>query len=62
MKEYYFFTSMPRAGNTLLGSLINQNPNLCLTPNSIVPDMLWELERIKDKNTYKNFVDDKAFY
>jgi hypothetical protein len=61
MKEYYFFTSMPRAGNTLLGSLINQNPNLCLTPNSIVPDMLWELERIKDKNTYKNFVDDKAF-
>lgn len=61
MKDFYFFTSMPRAGNTLLGSLINQNPNVCVTPNSIVPDMLWELHKIKNTNAYKNFPDLKSF-
>ena len=61
MKEYYFFIGMPRAGNTLLGSLINQNPNLCLTPNSIVLDMLWQLESLKNQSIYKNFEDKKSF-
>jgi|TARA_B110000858_G_C17782937_1_gene465716 hypothetical protein len=61
MKEYYFFTSMPRAGNTLLGTLINQNPNLCLTPNSIVPGIIWDLESIKNTMNYANFLNEEAF-
>lgn len=60
-KQYYFLSGLPRAGNTLLGSLINQNPNVCLTANSVVADILWELELIKKGQTFLNFPDSKSF-
>jgi len=62
VKEYFFLVGLPRAGNTLLGSLINQNTNVCLTANSILMDVLWQLDDIKRNNHYyKNFPDEKSF-
>ena len=61
MKEYYFLNSLPRAGNTLLGSILNQNPNLNLTANTIVIDIICQLHFIKDYETYKNFPDLNSF-
>ena len=62
MKKYFFLAGLPRAGNTLLGSLINQNSNVCLTANSILMDVLWQLEIIKRENLYfRNFPDIKSF-
>ena len=49
--------SLPRAGNTLIGSLINQNKNVCLTANSIVPDILKNLNDFKHHKTFHNFPD-----
>jgi len=62
VKEYFFLVGLPRAGNTLLGSLINQNSNVCLTGNSILMDVLWQLDNIKQNSQYfKNFPDKKSF-
>tara|TARA_R110000765_G_scaffold341452_1_gene431560 strand:- start:275 stop:1036 length:762 start_codon:yes stop_codon:yes gene_type:complete len=60
-KQYYFLQGLPRSGNTLLSSLINQNPNVCLTANSILVDILWQLSIIKDSSSYKNFPDSTSF-
>ena len=43
MKKIYFLCGLPRAGNTLLGSIVNQNKNIKITANSIVPDILYYL-------------------
>ncbi len=60
MKAYYFLTGLPRSGNTLLGSILNQNHNICLTANTILTDILYQLHLIKDYQIYKNFPDEKS--
>ena len=60
MKAYYFLSGLPRSGNTLLGSIINQNPKLSLTSNTILTDVLYQLHLIKDYQIYKNFPDEKS--
>lgn len=50
-----FLCSMPRAGNTLLGSMINQNKKVKLTPNSIMLDVLESLNKLKEKPIFTNF-------
>jgi hypothetical protein len=61
MKAYYFLTSLPRSGNTLLGSIINQNPKLNITANSILVDVIYQLDLIKNYKIYKNFPDQNSF-
>ena len=60
MKEYYFLSGLPRSGNTLLGAIINQNPKINLTSNTILTDVLHQLSLIKDYQIYKNFPDEKS--
>jgi hypothetical protein len=60
MKAYYFLTGLPRSGNTLLGSIINQNPKLNLTANTLVTDIIYQLYLLKDYNIYKNFPDEQS--
>jgi len=60
MKNIYFLCGMPRAGNTLLGSLINQNPKLNLTANTILADVIYQIELCKELNIFKNFPDHKS--
>ena len=60
MKDYSFFCGMPRAGSTLLSSLINQNPKICLTANSVLPDILFQILNIKHQDLFKNFPDEKS--
>ena len=38
-KKIFFLAGFPRAGNTLLTSILNQNPDVCCTPNSITLEM-----------------------
>ena len=52
--------SLPRAGNTLFGSLLNQNPRIKVTANSIVPDIIWRTECLKQDQIYHNFPDEKS--
>jgi len=61
MKEYYFLTGLPRSGNTLLGSIINQNHKVCLTANTLVTDIFYQLYLLEDCEILKNFPDKKSF-
>jgi len=60
MKNITFLTGLPRAGNTLFASLLNQNKNITTTPNSIVADLLHESFKCKHNITYQNFPDEKS--
>jgi len=48
-KRLFFLIAMPRSGNTLFASIINQNPNVVCTANSIT------LEIIKEKYGHIRF-------
>jgi hypothetical protein len=61
MKNIFFLNGLPRAGNTLLGSLINQTTQIKVTAASIVPDILFELNKLKFNNVYLSFKDEKSF-
>ena len=62
MKQYYFLVGLPRSGNTLLSSILNQNPKVSVTANSIVPDILWNLHCERENSlTFKNFPDHRSY-
>lgn len=61
MKKIYYLCGLPRSGNTLFGSLLNQNPRIQVTANSIVLDMMWELNKLKNGRTFINFPDHTSF-
>jgi len=59
-KKYFFLSGMPRAGNTLLSSILNQNPNIGATANSLITDMLFETSQLKNKETFLSFPDHQS--
>jgi hypothetical protein len=61
MNNIYFLCGLPRAGNTLLGSIVNQSHHVKLTANTILTDVIYQLQLIKDYEIYKNFPDEKSF-
>ena len=61
MKKIYYLCGLPRSGNTLFGSLLNQNSEIQVTSNSIVCDMLWNIENLKTHRTFINFPDHSSF-
>ena len=60
MKKIYFLSGLPRAGNTLLGSLINQNKKITITANTVLCDVLYSLSLLKKYLIFKNFPDYKS--
>ena len=61
MKEIFFLHGLPRAGNTVFSSIMNQNPNVAATANIICADMMGELFMLKRTDLFKNFPDHKSF-
>ena len=61
MKDIFFLHGLPRAGNTLLSSIINQNPYIGVSANSICADMMGELFMLKHTDIFKNYPDHKSF-
>ena len=59
-KKFYFISSLPRAGVTLLSSLINQTNQLKISPNSILPTLLQSFFKSKNDLVFKNFPNHKA--
>ena len=51
---------MPRSGNTLFASLMNQNPELVVTANSITLEILKDLYLLKETDVFQNFPDHKS--
>jgi len=59
-KKYFFLSGMPRAGNTLLSSILNQNPDIGATANSLITTMLFDTAQLKNKETFLSFPDCKS--
>jgi len=51
---------MPRSGNTLFASLLNQNPDIVVTPNSITLDIMKTLWLLKETDDFQNFPDESS--
>ena len=39
-KKIFFLLALPRSGNTLFGSIMNQNPDIAVTANSITLEIM----------------------
>jgi hypothetical protein len=59
-KKIYFISGFPRAGNTVLSSILNQNPKIKTTAHSILPDAVQRLDNLKKLYAYQNFPDEKS--
>ena len=51
---------MPRSGNTLFASIMNQNPDIAATPNSITLEIMKELFLLKQTDVFLNYPDHKS--
>jgi len=51
-KKYYFLGGLMRSGNTLISSILNQNPDIKVSPNSIVPDLYESLDNLKSRPNF----------
>ena len=52
MKQYYFLAGFPRSGNTLLSSILNQNPEIYSSPLSPINSVMWNFEQTNDINEH----------
>jgi len=62
MKKFFFLSGLPRAGNTLFATLLNQNSDVLVTPNSVMPHVLLKLHETKQTFMYKNFPVEKYLH
>ena len=51
---------MPRSGNTLFASVMNQNPDIAATPNSITLEIMKDLFLLKQTDVFLNYPDHKS--
>ena len=59
-KQLFFLVAMPRSGNTLFTSIMNQNPEIVTTPNSITLEIMKDLSLLKDTDVFQNYPDHKS--
>jgi len=59
-KQLFFLMAMPRSGNTLFGSIINQNPDMGCTANSITLEIMKDLHLLKQTDVFLNYPDEKS--
>mgnify|MGYP003133721659 FL=1 len=60
MKKYFFISGLPRSGNTLLSSLLNQNPDITVSGQSIIPEIFFRVEEIRNTSWFENFPYEKG--
>ena len=58
--KFFFLIALPRSGNTLFASIMNQNPEIVCTGNSITLEIMKELFLLKTTDTFQNFTDHKS--
>ena len=61
-KKIFFLAGFPRSGNTLLTSILNQNPDIGCTPNSIVLEIYKDVWNLKHIDVFKNYPDDESLH
>jgi len=59
-KKIFFLAGFPRAGNTLLTSILNQNLDIGCTPNSIILEIYKDVWNLKHTDVFKNYPDHES--
>jgi len=59
-KKLFFLIAQPRSGNTLFTSIMNQNPEIACTPNSITLEIMKDLFLLKQTDVFQNFPDHRS--
>jgi hypothetical protein len=59
-RKLFFLVAMPRSGNTLFASIMNQNPSVAATSNSITLEIMKDLFLLKQTDVFLNFQDHKS--
>ena len=59
-KQLFFLVAQPRSGNTLFTSIMNQNPEIACTPNSITLEIMKDLFLLKQTDVFLNYQDHKS--
>jgi hypothetical protein len=59
-KKIFFLLALPRSGNTLFGSIMNQNPNIAVTANSITLEIMKDIFLLKKTDVFQNYPDHKS--
>jgi hypothetical protein len=61
-KKIFFLAGFPRAGNTLLTSILNQNPDIGCTPNSITLEIYKYVWGLKQMDVFQNYPDHESLH
>ena len=59
-KQLFFLVALPRSGNTLFASIMNQNLEIAATPNSITLEIMKDLFLLKQTDVFLNYPDHKS--
>ena len=59
-RKLFFLVALPRSGNTLLASILNQNPEIATTANSMTLEIMKNLFLLKETDVFKNYPDHKS--
>ena len=59
-KQLFFLVAMPRSGNTLFSSIMNQNPDIACTANSITLEIMKDLFLLKQTDVFQNYPDERS--
>ena len=59
-KKIFFLMAMPRSGNTLFASIMNQNPKVACTANSITLEIMKDIFLLKQTDVFLNYQDHKS--
>lgn len=60
MMKYFFLSGLPRSGNTLLSSILNQNSEIKVSPNSFLCEHLYQTSMFFYNEKYQNFPDSRS--
>ena len=59
-RKLFFLVALPRSGNTLLASILNQNLEIAATANSMTLEIMKVLFLLKETDVFKNYTDHKS--
>ena len=59
-RKLFFLVALPRSGNTLFASIMNQNKEIAATANSVTLEIMKDLYLLKKTDTFENFPDHQS--
>ena len=60
-KVIHYLCGLPRAGNTILSTILNQNPDIAATANSVITEIFRNLNNSKHSDVFQNYPDHKSY-